>query len=202
METKISKTLVDTIIDLQLDDAPLIMKKSALGDKCGSCNQIIVEGSPVQNSIMKYNEIADRYKLKNIHEIATKFGMGSYSKILNNIQTETLLDDLAISNIQNSASSNSKFKKQLILNMNNDSSLMVNLPDIYYKTEKNNNNHFYSNPKTHDANTSVSVDRKLNSLINGELEKKHLKGESLIKSVDKLHELVEPKKDFSSSKVV
>ena len=37
MRTKSAKHL----IDLQLDDAPLIMKKTAFNDKCGSCNQSI-----------------------------------------------------------------------------------------------------------------------------------------------------------------
>ena len=40
LETKISKTLVDTIIDLQMDDQPLIIKKNLNGvDVCASCNQ-------------------------------------------------------------------------------------------------------------------------------------------------------------------
>ena len=40
LETKISKTLVDTIIDLQMDDQPLIIKKNGTGtDVCASCNQ-------------------------------------------------------------------------------------------------------------------------------------------------------------------
>ena len=40
LENKISKTLVDTIIDLQMDDQPLIIKKNVNGtDVCASCNQ-------------------------------------------------------------------------------------------------------------------------------------------------------------------
>jgi hypothetical protein len=41
LENKISKTLVDTLIDLQMEEAPLIVKKSMNGEKCASCNQII-----------------------------------------------------------------------------------------------------------------------------------------------------------------
>ena len=44
LETKISKTLVDTIIDLQMDDQPLIIKKNANGvDVCASCNQPVAK---------------------------------------------------------------------------------------------------------------------------------------------------------------
>ena len=40
LESKISKTLVDTIIDIQMDDQPLIIKKNGNGiDVCASCNQ-------------------------------------------------------------------------------------------------------------------------------------------------------------------
>ena len=42
LENKISKTLVDTIIDLQMDEAPLIIKKNSRNyEVCASCNQFI-----------------------------------------------------------------------------------------------------------------------------------------------------------------
>ena len=44
LENKISKTLVDTIIDLQMDEAPLLVKKAPNNyDICASCNQIILK---------------------------------------------------------------------------------------------------------------------------------------------------------------
>ena len=40
LENKISKTLVDTLIDIQMDEQPLIIKNNANGvDICASCNQ-------------------------------------------------------------------------------------------------------------------------------------------------------------------
>ena len=42
LENRISKTLVDTIIDLQMDEAPLIVKNNYKNcEICASCNQII-----------------------------------------------------------------------------------------------------------------------------------------------------------------
>ena len=42
LENKISKTLVDTIIDLQMDEAPLLVKKAPNNyDICASCNQTL-----------------------------------------------------------------------------------------------------------------------------------------------------------------
>ena len=44
LENKISKTLVDTIIDLQMDEAPLISKKAPNNlEICASCNQVILK---------------------------------------------------------------------------------------------------------------------------------------------------------------
>jgi len=40
LENKISKTLVDTIIDLQMDDVPLLIKKNQKNiELCASCNR-------------------------------------------------------------------------------------------------------------------------------------------------------------------
>ena len=42
LENKISRTLVDTLIDLQLDEAPLMVKKSLKHEeRCASCNQVL-----------------------------------------------------------------------------------------------------------------------------------------------------------------
>ena len=53
LENKISKTLVDTIIDLQMDEAPLIAKKNHNNvELCGSCNR------PLYDSM--YNKTLDQ----------------------------------------------------------------------------------------------------------------------------------------------
>ena len=61
LESKISKTLVDTIIDLQMDEAPLIVKKTPSNmEFCASCNQYIQKerchiSSTEQNSLNGIN---------------------------------------------------------------------------------------------------------------------------------------------------
>ena len=86
LENKISKTLVDTIIDLQMDDAPLLVKKGSKHvDKCASCGQNIplssstyVSNGEINMNLMnrtiskfrpstKYN-IKDNKKLPEINE--------------------------------------------------------------------------------------------------------------------------------------
>ena len=51
LENKISKTLVDTIIDLQMDDAPLLMKQNNKNvGLCASCNRPFAENSMTMDS--------------------------------------------------------------------------------------------------------------------------------------------------------
>ena len=51
LENKISKTLVDTIIDLQMDEAPLIIKKNSRNyELCASCNQPVKKFNPLKTS--------------------------------------------------------------------------------------------------------------------------------------------------------
>ena len=46
LENKISRTLVDTLIDLQMDEAPLMVKKNMANvEKCASCNQPLPQNS-------------------------------------------------------------------------------------------------------------------------------------------------------------
>ena len=65
LENKISKTLVDTIIDLQMDDAPLIVKRT--GSKmslCASCNR------PLQQNYSTFS--ADKEYLSPSFEKSTR----------------------------------------------------------------------------------------------------------------------------------
>lgn len=66
LENKISKTLVDTIIDLQMDEAPLIMKKAPNNiEICASCNQIIPKD--IQNKSSNSTEIISQSNINNIN---------------------------------------------------------------------------------------------------------------------------------------
>jgi ABC-type iron transport system FetAB ATPase subunit len=70
LENKISKTLVDTIIDLQMDEAPLIMKKNANQyELCASCNQLVKKTKfmKTDRNFYKNNSIsnAGKYSYRN-----------------------------------------------------------------------------------------------------------------------------------------
>ena len=87
-----------------MEEAPLIIvKKGAHNDKCGSCNQYVpLNANATQTSFNQqmglfgnsYTEDNSRFKLRAIQDISNKFGTGSYSRILNNINTDTLNEDL------------------------------------------------------------------------------------------------------------
>ena len=52
LENKISKTLVDTIIDLQMDDAPLLLKKNQRNvELCASCNRPLNDNNVYSKTI-------------------------------------------------------------------------------------------------------------------------------------------------------
>jgi len=70
LENKISKTLVDTLIDLQMEEAPLISKKTAAGEKCASCNQFI-------NHHHVDNILNNEHK-SNLYKTTNKFHCGNY----------------------------------------------------------------------------------------------------------------------------
>ena len=112
-----------------MEEAPLIMKKGAQNDKCGSCNQVVPHNHNLNSTQTNYNgknalssltttEDNSRYKLRAIQDISNKFGIGSYSRILNNINTDTLNEDLKTNN-KNSLSNS------------------VNLPNIKMKSSVN-----------------------------------------------------------------
>lgn len=70
LENKISKTLVDTIIDLQMDDQPLIVKKNCKNvEKCASCNQ------PLPKNEMYYS--SDKFRM-------TRYGKDKLPDIMEN----------------------------------------------------------------------------------------------------------------------
>jgi hypothetical protein len=112
---------------LQVDEAPLIVKKGVSKDKCVSCNQVVHDSdNPVMNSLNKYQDLADRYKLKSLQEITSKLGIGSFSRILSNCEPESLIEE----------NFTPETKKKLVSNHNN-----VNLPQIAnYGVSITNNN--------------------------------------------------------------
>ena len=64
LENKISKTLVDTIIDLQMDDAPLLVKKGAKNiEKCASCGQGIPQANNIYYGTNEMGTSMTRFKL-------------------------------------------------------------------------------------------------------------------------------------------
>ncbi len=61
LESKISKTFVDTLIDLQMEEQPLIIKKTGNGaDVCASCNQHISKNTFYGNGEMYSNYVNNK----------------------------------------------------------------------------------------------------------------------------------------------
>ena len=69
LESKISRTLVDTLIDLQMDEAPLVVKRNfreITGQKCASCGQHLpnIFNGGMNNNSTDFNNIGiSQYKI-------------------------------------------------------------------------------------------------------------------------------------------
>ena len=59
LENKISKTLVDTIIDLQMDDAPLLLKKNQKNfEICASCNRPLNDNNNIPSKTIEHTQMS------------------------------------------------------------------------------------------------------------------------------------------------
>ena len=91
LENKISKTLVDTIIDLQMDEAPLIVKKNCNNfELCASCNQPFKKGNYMNTDRNFYknnkNSIGGKNSFRNNsnHHISLNLNMNQTNTNFNN----------------------------------------------------------------------------------------------------------------------
>ena len=69
LENKISKTLVDTIIDLQMDEAPLIAKKNSKNlEICAACNHLLKRNNSINSdgSLSPNKTNMNKIKIKNM----------------------------------------------------------------------------------------------------------------------------------------
>lgn len=109
MESKISKTFVDAIIEIQNNDTPLIVRNESIpGEKCMSCNQSVkgiaaVEEEEVgggfnsennnKTTSRKKNEIK-KIPLNKLNNTSIKIGAGGYSNYLTNIDEKNIGSEL------------------------------------------------------------------------------------------------------------
>jgi len=89
LENKISKTLVDTIIDLQMDEAPLIVKKNCNNfELCASCNQPFKKGNYMNTDRNFYknnkNSIKNSFRNNSNHHISLNLNMNQTNTNFNN----------------------------------------------------------------------------------------------------------------------
>lgn len=231
LENKISKTLVDTLIDLQMEDTPLIVKKSnnGYGEKCASCNQAKIFGNNNNNfhpmntitnssshkESCNFNNVknitfnneedffaksyalktqGNKFKMRNIQDNSNKFGTGSYSRYLNNVD-----------NINEELNSFEKFNSKLPeISLGNSQRKSSLLSPSNTNTKGNTNtysngvNNTYSNSNTIGNKFSSKIfnvdfyaEKEYNNMINEELEKKILNPEILLKKANKINDNAE-----------
>jgi len=223
LENKISKTLVDTLIDLQMEEMPLITKQSVNGKKCASCNQFMQDpklgvstyqtfynNTSTQNHAHNDEEFRNfstqtKFKFRNIQDNSNKYGTGSYSRFLNNV--DNVGEEIyAINNIKTNKNITfangflpeigNNFNSAKILNKKNQN-LYNNSLNSMSSTILNSNGNLNTNTNNNSSGNinKIRIDdlaeKQLNSLINEELEKKIINPENLIKNANKVFDNVE-----------
>ena len=204
LENKISKTLVDALIDLQLDDAPLMVKKSQQGgDKCASCNQHL----PLTSS----NNMINQFNYINNHAHGDKVDKNT------NVNSSSSMKRYSQKSIFESADDNLNAIKL----KGNASSINFHLPDlnnsvIHSKSStkfiKPSKKEFSVSEKTanlkknlinneqRNLNNTQSVmnydefsEKHLNNLINNELEKKIINPENIMRVTKRVYDNIDKK---------
>ena len=195
-----------------MEEAPLIVKKTIMGDKCASCNQLVINpgnstssnyhihlpshnsmnfGMNHSNNILNNNNmeenITTRYKLRTIQDNSNKYGTGSYSRILSNVNAETLNEDLKPGN------RNQSNNKQLPdINKNEKKKLNDVTPIKFRKLNNTANNNVNVNNSNSNLNNNAIIqegkEKMMNIIINDELEKAIINPENLIKASNKFAE--------------
>lgn len=190
------------MIDLQLDETPLILKKVNGIDKCGSCNQILSKennnfntttmnnnmNNLAKSTIMKLGSPDNnKFQLKNIQDASNKLGFASYSRFISHLETDSI-DDV-----------NSLLKQKITNNSTNNNSLT--LPDILAKgnntlnvnTSTNMNYTKLLNTISPINNTNQSTDfsnnqhKKSISFLDNMNPNTKIKPKDILKVLDKYH---------------
>jgi len=190
LENKISKTLVDTLIDLQMEEAPLIVKKPLGGGagnhKCASCNQLVLntmfinEDNLIEATVKNHNTtiIPSKIKFKNVQESCYKFGAGSYSRYLTNM--DNVNEELRVTKL------NTHHLPEINSNKNINTSKKFN--------SVVNNNVLPEGKLKNKMLEELNEKNYLNTMLNEELDKKIINPDNLIKTANKLYESVEKEK--------
>lgn len=178
LENKISKTLVDTLIDLQMEEAPLIVKKSVGGEKCASCNQYLPHSH-------NHHDQGNHYEHKNLYKTTSKFHATGYrpgesNKVSsgNMININNPINEVSEDERGNNINNSKKAFQLPDINLNKSN------PDLASKKKVAGK---YAAKDTSNINSDNEM-KNLNALINEDLEKKYLGPNDLIKTANKVYD--------------
>jgi hypothetical protein len=104
-----------------MEEAPLIVKKSAVGDKCASCNQNIVNSSNIDgfnSAKYKSGKYGKTYSgnmyLKNIPSIKDQFGSSLTDRIITSPSKKISFPEISVLKTQETATESSSVLKNVI----------------------------------------------------------------------------------------
>jgi hypothetical protein len=186
LENKISRTLVDTLIDLQLEEAPLIIKQGMKGEKCASCNQNINhqhgemfgDKFSTTNTIKKmvYNEKSKREENPLMKSASSMVNM-NYNPEMNTI-------------INNNSNNLSTINSKITVTDRKLKTFSMDKTSTFKKGR--NFNKTVSSSLTMRANEN-EPDKIYNNIINEELGKLVVKPENIMRASNKVYENLDKK---------
>ena len=173
-----------------MEDAPLIVRKTIMGEKCASCNQITshqvfptkesYQVNTTNNNNM-YEDINNKPKIRLIQDNSYKYGTPSYSRLLAN--NDKITEEFKTTR-QNNAFANNSFQ------------IPVTLPDINKISKKKAVSTPKNNKKSEvNSNVNTFAGEYDKNYIMEELEKKIINPENLIKASIKFAENMEKTKN-------
>lgn len=191
---------MDTLIDLQLEEAPLILKKGGMGlDKCGSCNQILQKDSnnSYNNFISNSNHmkstspdpnLLSKFQLKNIQDTSAKLGFASYSRFISHLDSEEDLNSITKQKLTyNSINSNSINLPDIVLRGNMTNSTIGNSPLNMNQTKLMNTVSPLTVTNTYQSTDFSNLQKKNLSFLENLNPKAIVKPRDFMKVIDKYH---------------
>lgn len=194
---------MDTLIDIQVDEAPLIMKKGLQGERCASCSQQIPNANCVNNSsninISLHNESVNGKLIQSssVHNFKYKKNQkDSKAPLADTIEENIISSKLSKrSNVTHSNFHLPNINKSSILKKNikktcedNINSSGKNTPRINQKSVNFNNSQNNFGIVQED-----NSEKQINNIINSELDKKAINHDNIMRSTKRVYDNIEKK---------
>ena len=193
--------MVDTLLDIQIDEAPLIIKKGNQGERCASCSQNI---GFVNHCHDRNEHSGDKV---NFSSSVTNINLKKYNKDMKNPSlAENAEEFLIISKLGKNVNASSLIANNLpeinnnsiLYNNKNVKSKRKKTVEIVVNSGKNTSSMFGKNSSTnnsnfHNSQLDENSEKQLSSMINSELEKNIINPDNIMRATKRVYDSYDKK---------